>query len=77
MLQDIATPTPLELTTKETVNLINDRMYSVLQMQDLYKMELISYMRQLSVLLYVYNNQVFLLESRYDATKDDLKNALL
>jgi hypothetical protein len=52
-------------------------MYSVLQMQDLYKMELISYMCQLSVLLYVYNNQVFLLESRYDATKDDLKNALL
>lgn len=46
-------------------------------MQDLYKMELISYMCQLSVLLYVYNNQVFLLESRYDATKDDLKNALL
>jgi hypothetical protein len=40
-------------------------------------MELISYMCQLSVLLYVYNNQVFLLESRYDATKDDLKNALL
>ena len=58
------TPHTMELALKETAGIIDTQLASLATMSDRNVMELISYMRQLAVLLYVYNNETCLLQTR-------------
>jgi len=58
------TPHTMELALKETASVIDTRLVSVATMSDRNLMELISYMRELAALLYVYNNETCLLQTR-------------
>ena len=58
------TPHTMELSLKQTALLIDTQIGSRATMPDRNLMELISYMRQLSILLYVYNNETCLLQTR-------------
>jgi hypothetical protein len=54
----------MELALKETASVIDTQLERVKTMSDRNLMELISSMRQLAVLLYVYNNETCLLQTR-------------
>ena len=58
------TPHTMELALKETAAVIDTRLECVKTTSDRNLMELIGYMRQLAMLLYVYNNETCLLQGR-------------
>jgi len=78
MLQQQVQPTTtIEATLKDTAQIINTLLYNVQNISDTDLMELISYMRQLSVLLYVYGNQTRLLQSLHHIDLLDFRNTIL
>jgi hypothetical protein len=78
MLQhQVPTQTPLEASLKLKAEVINTRLYELARISDTGLMELISYMRELSSLLYVYNNETLLLQRKHGIHLINLRNQIL
>ena len=77
MLQRVTTQTPLEATLKLKADMINTCLYELARISDTGLMELISYMRELSYLLYVYNNETLLLQKKHDIDLTEFRNQII
>jgi hypothetical protein len=77
MLQAVTPTTTIEATLKDSATRIDSHLYNLQKISDKDLMELISYMRQLSLLLYVYSNQTRLLQSLHDIDLLDFRNTIL
>jgi hypothetical protein len=78
MLQQQVQPTTtIEATLKDTAKRINTLLENLQNILDTDLMELISYMRQLSLILYVYSSQTRLLQSHLHMELIDLRNTIL
>ena len=76
MLQRVQTQTVLEATLKLKADMINTRLYELARISDTGLMELISYMRELSYLLYVYNNETLLLQRKHGIDLTNFRNQI-
>ena len=77
MLQSNETKTVMEATLKLKANTINTSLYDLARISDTGLMELIHAMRELSFLLYVYNNQTLLLQSKHGIQLTNFRNTIL
>ena len=77
MLQQVNPTTTIEATLKDSAERINTHLYNLQTISDKDLMELISYMRQLSLLLYVYGNQTRLLQILHHIDLLDFRNTIL
>jgi len=76
MLQRVTTQTPLEATLKLKADMINKCLYELARSSDTGLMELISHMRELSYLLYVYNNETLLLQRKHGIDLTNFRNQI-
>jgi len=76
MLQSLETKTVMEATLKLKANTINTSLYNLARISDTGLMELIHHMRELSFLLYVYNNQTLLLQSKHGIQLTNFRNTI-
>jgi hypothetical protein len=79
MLQEVTPTTTIEATLKESARRVNENLYYLHKISDKDLMTLISDMRQLQLLLYVYNNQTRLLQSHHHINDNlrDFRNTIL
>jgi len=76
MLQQVQTQTVMEATLKLKANMINTSLYELARSSDTGLMELISHMRELSYLLYVYNNETLLLQRKHGINLTNFRNQI-
>jgi len=76
MLQSVETKTIMEATLKLKANMINKCLYDLARSSDTELMELSHSMRELSCLLYVYNNQTLLLQSKHGIHLTHFRNTI-
>ncbi len=79
MLQEVTPTTTIEATMKHKAQKIDESLYILHNISDKDLMTLISDMRQLQLLLYVYNNQTRLLQSHHHINDNlrDFRNTIL
>lgn len=78
MLQkDVIATTPIEITLKETATKIDNSIYNLGQQADTKLMDLISAMRVLWNLLFVYNSETRLMESYCENNSANFRNTIL
>ena len=77
MLQAVAPTTTIELTLKETAQRIDAQLNTLQKLSDTDLMALISLMRQLSLVLFVYHHQTRLLQSKHHIKLLDFRNTIL
>ena len=77
ILQNVATTTPLETVLQSTAGKIDLSIYNVGRFPDSILIDLISNMRVLHFLLFIYNNETNLMERYCNQNRADFRNAIL